>query len=1842
MNRSFRTSWFLASVAVSGFAVSCTPPADDEEVVPTDVGIEVIAEDGLTTTEAGGTATFRVVLTAQPSADVQVPLSSSNTAEGTVSAASLTFTSVNWAAPQTVTVTGVADAVADGNQEYTVVTGPAESDDENYSGLNPDDVTITNVDGQSPGITVAPLDGLVTSETGDSDTFTVVLNMKPTADVTIPLVTGDDTEGTVDPASVTFTVDNWDAPQTVTVAGVDDDAADGAQAYTVSTEPAESEDAGYDTLDADDVAVSNTDNDTAGVTVTPTADLVTTEEGGEDTFSLVLTTRPSADVTVSLASTNENEGLVSASGVTFTPENWNAPQEVTVFGVDDDVADGDQVYAVATGAAASDDAAYDGLVVANVLVTNTDNDSPGVTVSPVSGLETNEDGAEDSFTVVLNAAPTSDVVLALSSSDQSEGTVSPSSLTFTVDNWDAPHTVTVTGVNDDSADGDQVFTIVTAALSSSDAGYDGFNPSDVSATNIDNDSPGITVSPTAGLETTEAGAEDTFTVVLNSAPAANVVIALSSSDVGEGTVSPSSLTFTSANWDAPQTVTVTGVSDLVADGNQVYSIVTAAAVSTDAGYSGLNADDVSASNTDDDSPGITIEPTSGLTTSESGADDTFTVVLNSEPTASVTIALSSSDTAEGTVSPASVTFTTVNWNAPQTVTVTGVNDDVADGSQEYSVVTAAAVSDDDGYDTLNASNVTVTNTDNDSPGITVTPTTGLTTTEAGGEATFTVVLNSEPTASVSVGISSSDTGEGTVSTSSLTFTTANWNAAQTVTVTGVNDDTADGSQGYSIVTAAAVSSDAGYNALNASNVSVTNTDNDSPGVTVTPTSGLTTTEAGGTATFTVVLNSQPTADVVIGVTSQDSTEGVASPSSLTFTSANWDSAQTVTVTGVNDDLADGSQSYAVSVTAAVSSDAGYNGINPSNPSLTNTDNDTPGFTLSATSGLVTTEGLGQATFTIMLNSEPTASVAIGITSSDLTEGTVSTSTVTFTTVNWNAPQTVTVTGVDDGSVDGNQAYTIVTAAATSSDTGYNGLDPSNVSVSNTDNDAGILVSPTSGLTTTENGTQTTFTVVLNTAPSASVVIGVTSSDTTEGTVGPASLTFTTVNWASPQTVTVTGVNDDLADGSQAYNIVTAAAVSSDGSYSGLDADNVSVSNTDNDSPGFTVTPSTGTTTEVGGQATFTVVLNAEPTASVSVAVSSSDTGEGTVSPAGLTFTTVNWNSPQSVTATGVDDLIADGNQAYSVVLAAAVSADGGYSGLNPSDVSLTNTDNETAGITVSPTSGLVTTESGGSDGFNVVLTSEPTADVVIAISSSNTAEGTVSPASLTFTSVNWNAPQSVTVTGVDDDVEDGGAVYTIVTAAATSADSGYNGLNAANVAATNTDDDSAGITVMPTSGLITTEAGGQDSFGVGLNSQPTADVVIAITSSDTTEGTVSPSTLTFTSVNWNAPQFVTVTGVNDDVQDGGQPFTIVTGAASSSDGNYNGLDPSNVTASNTDNDTAGVTVTVAANPLVTTEAGGDVSFTIVLNSEPTADVTISLTSSDTTEGTVDPASVTFTTANWDSAKVVTLTGVNDLVQDGNQAYSIVTGAAVSVDPNYNGAVVADVSMSNTDNDTAGITVTPTSGLTTTEAGGQTTFTVVLNSEPTASVSIGITSSDLTEGTVDASTLTFTTGNWNVAQTVTVTGANDLVQDGGIPYTIVTAAASSADGNYNNLNASNVSVTNTDNDTAGITVSETSGLFTDENGVQDSFTVVLNSQPTANVEIAVASSNTAEGTVSTALLTFTVANYNQPQTVTITGVNDGSSDGTIAYTVTLAAAVSADGNYNGIDPSNVSVVNFDND
>jgi len=341
----------------------------------------------------------------------------------------------------------------------------------------------------------------------------------------------------------------------------------------------------------------------------------------------------------------------------------------------------------------------------------------------------------------------------------------------------------------------------------------------------------------------------------------------------------------------------------------------------------------------------------------------------------------------------------------------------------------------------------------------------------------------------------------------------------------------------------------------------------------------------------------------------------------------------------------------------------------------------------------------------------------------------------------------------------------------------------------------------------------------------------------------------------------------------------------------------------------------------------------------------------------------------------------------------------------------------TPGISVTPTNGLVTSEAGQQATFSVMLDTRPVADVTIGVSSSDTTEGTVSPDSITFTPDTWNVPQTVTVTGVDDTLVDGPITYKVILAPAVSTDADYNGIDPADVSLANADDESGGFVLNPAGGLSTTEAGGQATFSVRLTTQPTADVTFGLSSSDTTEGTVSPTLLTFTSGNWNQDQTVTVTGVDDLVADGNVPYNIIPGAASSTDVNYSGLKPANVSVVNLDNDVAALNVVAGAGGFQVVE-GKTNTYTIVLNSQPTANVTVSLSSANTAQGgTPSPSSLTFTPANWNIAQTASFIGTDDLVVDGNTTW-LLTNSITSSDTVYATLPLVVLSMTTLDNEPA--------------------------------------------------------------------------------------------------------------------------------------------------------------------------------------------------------------------------------
>jgi len=220
-----------------------------------------------------------------------------------------------------------------------------------------------------------------------------------------------------------------------------------------------------------------------------------------------------------------------------------------------------------------------------------------------------------------------------------------------------------------------------------------------------------------------------------------------------------------------------------------------------------------------------------------------------------------------------------------------------------------------------------------------------------------------------------------------------------------------------------------------------------------------------------------------------------------------------------------------------------------------------------------------------------------------------------------------------------------------------------------------------------------------------------------------------------------------------------------------------------DTASVSVTPLTVSATEGGADGSYDVVLTTQPTADVNIALASG--GEATPTPTALTFTTGNWDTPQTVTVTAVDDAVAEGPH-NEIITHTGTSGDAAYNGIAIADVSVDITDNDTPGVSIT-TLNVSATEGGASGSYDVVLTTPPTADVTLTLVATG-GESTPTPTPLTFTTGTWNTAQAVTVAAVDDAVAEGAHIDTI-THAATSADGDYNGIVISDVSVDITDND---------------------------------------------------------------------------------------------------------------------------------------------------------------------------------------------------------------------------------------------------------------------------------------------------------------------------------------------------------------------------------------------------------------------------------------------------------------------
>ena len=785
-----------------------------------------------------------------------------------------------------------------------------------------------------------------------------------------------------------------------------------------------------------------------------------------------------------------------------------------------------------------------------------------------------------------------------------------------------------------------------------------------------------------------------------------------------------------------------------------------------------------------------------------GTSSILEVVLTGQPAADVTLTVSSSDTSEGTVSPASLTFTPANWNTRQIVTVTGVDDDMDDGDQRYTIRLAPAPSDAGHISVISPEGIDVPmiNRDNDEPpdgiALSVNPSAIA---EGAGETRVTVIatVTGSTTYGSDVTVTVSVTGSGTagavdfgaVSGFDIVIASGAGSATGTFKLTPTADAIDESAE---TVTVSGVAD----NKATVTPATLTLTDDDTAGVSVVESGvGTATTEAGRTDSFTVVLTSEPTAAVTIAVSSSDTGEAAVSPSSLTFTSGNWRTPQTVTVTGVDDDIDDGDQRYTVALAAAVSTDANYNGHDPEDVSATNTDNDDAptGIALSVSPDSIA-EGDGETEVTVTATVTGTTTYGSDVTVAVSVAGSGTAGAVDFGAVSGfdiviasgagSAMRTFKLTPTAD-TVDETDETVMVSGVANNKAT----VTPDTLKLTDDEGAPTVtLVLDPSSISESGSGNVSTVTARLSGASSAATTVTVSAAAVSPAVSGDFTLSsnpvLTIAAGATTSTGTVTITAEDNAVDAPDKTVTVSGAASGGNGVANPSALTLTITD-DEGAPTVTLvlSPSSISESGDGNVATVTARLSGASSAATEVtvtaaAVSPAVPGDFTLSPNKvLTIAAGALTSTGVVTITAVDNAVDAPDK--TVTVSATVS--GGNGVADPADATLTIADDDSAGVTVSPTA-VTVEENGGADSFTVVLTSEPTADVTIAVSSSDTGAATVSPTSLTFTSSNWSSPRTVTVTGVNDplgNTERSAAITHVV-----SGSGGYDGVTAADVAVT--------------------------------------------------------------------------------------------------------------------------------------------------------------------------------------------------------------------------------------------------------------------------------------------------------------------------------------------------------------------------------------------------------------------------------------------------------------------------
>ena len=773
----------------------------------------------------------------------------------------------------------------------------------------------------------------------------------------------------------------------------------------------------------------------------------------------------------------------------------------------------------------------------------------------------------------------------------------------------------------------------------------------------------------------------------------------------------------------------------------------------------------------------------------------------------------------------------------------------------------------------------------------------------------------------------------------------------------------------------------------------------------------------------------------------------------------------------------------------------------------------------------------------------------------------------------------------------------------------------------------VTSTPTNSSTVTEAGTQSTFTVRLRAAPSANVTVAVSSGDTTEGSVSPNTLTFTTQNYGTAQTVTVTGADDNIQDGSVSWNVVLNPASSGDSTYNGLSNVNVAMTTSDDEgSPAFSIGSASVTEGDSGSaNLTFTVSMSPESTSQYTVnyaqtgGTATSGTDYTAVTSSTLTFAA--GVTTQTITVSVTGDAVAEGNETVVLTLSSASTG----STISTATGTGTIVDND---LTFSINSPSVV--EGDSSSVNLVFT--------VTLSASSTSQHTVDYAqtggtatsgtdytavtanTLTFTAGTTTQTITVSVTGDTVDEADETVVFTLSNAT-TGISTGSSIVTTASGTGTIRDDDPKFSIDSPT----VTEGNSSSVnlvFTVTLSASSTSQLTVDYASSDGTatagaDYTAVSGTLTFAAGTTSRTFTVSVTG--DTANEANETLTVTLSNPSAG----TGIMTATGTGTITDNDTPGFSInspSVAEGDSSTTS----LTFTVSLNPAPAAAATVNwaVTGGTATSGTDFTATSggMLSFAATETSKTFTVTVTGDTTHEADETV-VVTLSSASTGTN----IATATGTGTITNDDPGLSIDSPSVTEGDSDSVNLVFTVTMSPSSSSQVTVnyarsGGTATSGTDFTALAASTTLTFAANETSKTITVSVTGDTANEADETVIITLSSASGAD-----IVTASGTGTITDNDTPNFTIDSPSVVEGDSGSVNLEFTVTLSpaSYQPVTVDYAQTGGTATSGTDYTALaagmLSFAAGDTSKTITVSVTGDTVYEASETVVLTLSNATA-----------------------